>query len=213
LAVDADDPVGRFRTHAAAAIRVPALAAAAAREAAIWYYAWPRRLAPHVPEGSRAFSVHRRSGAAALMFVLAALAVVEAATVHLVLRRWSAAAAWTITFASLYGAVWLIGMARALALRPILADASGVTLRAALLRSVRIAAEDIAEVRPPKRPPARAEPHYLSFVVLGKPTLIIKLKRPAVIADATGRPAGVTHIGVAPDDAPGFVRWWQEATR
>ena len=100
------------RMEAAALETVPSrrLAAVLASELAVFYYAFAAwRRAPHVPTGARAFSVHQQSGVAALFGVLAGVSVMEAALVHLIVMRWSAAAAWVLTALSGYGAVWLIG--------------------------------------------------------------------------------------------------------
>lgn len=57
-------------------------------------------------------------GQADLFSILPIACTLEIIPVHLLLRHWSSALAWTATFLSTCSAVWLIGVARAFRLRP-----------------------------------------------------------------------------------------------
>ena len=91
-----------------------------------------------VPAGARAFSIHEQSGVAALFGVLAGVSVMEAALVHLVVMRWSVAAAWGLTALSGYGTVWLTAMARAFVLRPVLVEGGELVVRGGMMWTVRV---------------------------------------------------------------------------
>src|SRR6185295_1564896 len=123
------------------------LAAVLASELAVFYYAFAAwRRAPHVPAGTRAFPVHEQSGVAALFGVLAGVSVMEAALVHLIVMRWSAAGAWILTALSSYGAVWLIAMARAFVLRPALVKDGELVVRGGMMWTVRVPIRIIAAI-------------------------------------------------------------------
>lgn len=90
------------------------------------------RSAPHVPAGATAYSVHRKSGAGAVLAALALASVGEAAGVHLLLAHWSPRAAWLATALSAWFVVWMVGDLRALELRPVLLQGSVLRVRIGL---------------------------------------------------------------------------------
>ena len=75
---------------------------------------------------------------AALFGVLAGVSVMEAGLVHLVVMRWSAAAAWGLTAISAYGTVWLVAMARAFVLRPVLVESGELVVRGGMMWTLRV---------------------------------------------------------------------------
>jgi len=143
------DPMERIHTAMREVLPVPAAARVGAVEAAVLYYAFAWRARPHVPAGARAFTAHQRSGIAAIFGFVAGVSVMEAVLVHLVVARWSVAAAWTLTALSIYGAIWLAAIARSFALRPVLVQGDAVSIRRGLLREVRVSRAQIAEVTEP----------------------------------------------------------------
>jgi hypothetical protein len=145
----ADDVLERMEAAALETVRSRRLAAVLASELAVFYYAFAAwRRAPHVPTGARAFSVHEQSGVAALFGVLAGVSVMEAALVHLIVMRWSTPAAWILTALSSYGAVWLIAMARAFVLRPVLVEGGELVVRGGMMWTVRVPLRAIAAIEP-----------------------------------------------------------------
>ncbi len=85
-----DDPLvvlGRIMPETS----LPLAAAIVSSELAVFDYSllsWGRR--PHVPAGLRPFSVHQRGGATAILYVMAAMGLLETAVVHIVVQHWSA---------------------------------------------------------------------------------------------------------------------------
>lgn len=193
------------RLEAAALEIVPArrVAAVLATEIALFYYAffaWHRK--PETPAGARAFSIHQQSGVAALFGMLAGVGAMEAALVHLVVMRWSPAAAWVLTAVSAYGSVWLIGMSRAFALRPVLVIGREVLVRGGMMWTVRVPVEAIASIDftgefDLKVPPA------------SEPTLVIRLTEPLTAHGMYGMTRRVSRLGIGVDDPAGFMETYR----
>lgn len=138
-AIGAEDPVHVLQAVLAPVIPIPMIASLFAVELGVWYYAlFSWRAKPHVPSGAMSFSIHRRGTQADLLFVLAIATLVEVLPIHLLLSHWNAMAAWIITGLSLYGAVWLIGIARSIELRPLIIGADYLHLRYGLLFRLQI---------------------------------------------------------------------------
>jgi hypothetical protein len=182
---------------------VPArrVAAVLASELAVFYYAfasWGK--APHVPAGARAFSIHEQSGATALFGMLAGVSAIEAALVHLVVMRWSVAAAWVLTGFSVYGGIWLAAMARGFAMRPVLVEGGEVVARSGMMWTVRIPLEAIRAVEPGggtfdwKAPPA------------SEPNVVFRLAEPVTARGMYGLRRRISSVALAVDDRSGFVR-------
>lgn len=87
------DMLERFREVARDVFPARRAAEVIAFEIAVLYYAlfsWRRR----PEEASGAFTYHRKSGYGAMVFAFLVMILAEAIPVHILLMRWSAAAAW-----------------------------------------------------------------------------------------------------------------------
>jgi hypothetical protein len=191
------------RMEAAALETVPSrrLAAVLASELAVFYYcfaAWRRR--PHVPAGARAFSVHQESGAAALFGVLAGVSVMEAALVHLVVMRWSTAAAWGLTALSGYGTVWLIAQARAFVLRPVLVEEGELVVRGGMMWTARVPLGVVGTIGP------GGEKCDLRVPPASQPNVTLHLSERVTARGMYGMRRQVASIALAVDDRERFVR-------
>ena len=62
------------------------------------------------------FTIHEKSGAAMLFWLLALLTPLEAAAMHFILPR---TIAWILTALTLYSALWMIAVARSVSALPI----------------------------------------------------------------------------------------------
>ena len=177
------------------------LDAVIAGEVTMLYYAlasWRRR--PEIPDGARAFPIHERSGAAALFGALAAVSVMEAGLVHMVVMRWSTAAAWTLTALSLYGSLLLVAIARSLVLRPVLVTADEVVLRSGMLWTLRVPHSGVAAV---ERPGAPCE---LRMPLAAEPNLVLRLREPIVATGIYGLKRRVNAVAVSIDEPAEFER-------
>lgn len=196
------DPVAAVRATLADVLSLPGLVNLIATELGILYYAlfcW--RAQPSVVAGARAFTIHHRVGQAELFGTLPLVCLVEVLPVHLLLARWSATLAWTVTGASLYAAVWLLGLARAFRLRPVLVGQSGLLLRYGLLFQMWIPRETLARVRP-------AEPGDQSCAIPRnhQPRLCLELTQPLEAEGLFGLRRRLSIVAVTPDHEAAFTQ-------
>jgi hypothetical protein len=162
------------------------------------------RSAPHVPPRAVPFTVHRTSGAGAVLAALALASVAEAAGAHLLLAHWSPGAAWIATGLSAYALVWLVGDLRALALRPVLLEDGLLRVRIGLrwradvpLASIRAICAGPDPLR--HRSCAVASP-------LGGPNLYLHLDGPAVLEGPLGLRRRGESLGLRLDDPAALRR-------
>ena len=142
----AGDPVDLLRASLEPIL--PGAARFLAAELGIFYYAlFSWRAKPYVPPGAQSFSLHKKSGYADLLYIVAFASTMEIAPLHLLLRHWSPLAAWIATSLSLYGMIWLVGLARSLALRPVVVGPDYLDVKFGLLFRLRVPRESIAAVR------------------------------------------------------------------
>lgn len=195
------DPVEALRGAVASLIAVPFAANMLATELSILYYAFAWRARPQVPEGARAFTLHRRGGQQDILFAAAIGALFEIIPVHLLIHRWSAVAAWVATAVSLYGAVWLVGVARSLELRPVLVGPDCLDLRYGLLFRIRVSRGMIANV-------SRAVPEHAQGLVVprrAEPNVRVEFVAPVAAERLFGRRKMVTSVAVAADEVEDFI--------
>lgn len=201
------DPLVRLARMGEAFATAPWVGEVLATELAVIYYAglsWAR--APHVPPGSRAFSVHRRSGATMMYAVMAGMCVLETAILHVVIQHWSVRTAWFITSMDLYGTLCLVAAARAIALRPILVDDATITLRQSLWWTVNIDRAVVRDVQPFSGPrPSRKSQDTLVLASFTTPSVRLSLTETVVAHGPWGRRKSVMTIVAAIDDAAGFI--------
>ncbi len=91
------------------------------------------------------FSYHR--GVAPMLWVLFALAAVEAAVVHLLVALWSPIAALLLSLLSLSAMVWLVLFIRSLSRCPVLLGEGVLSWRCGGLRRVDVPLAQVAGVR------------------------------------------------------------------
>lgn len=200
----AADPLEQLRSAAFGLTRNDRAAGVFASEIGIFYYAlgsWRAR--PHVPAASSAFTHHRRSGQAGIVFTFLFLLAVEGCAVHYFLLGWSALAAWIFTIGTIYGALWLIADYRATVLRPVLVNEKSIMIRCGLRWTMNIPRARIIAIGR-ERPKAGKE--SLNLMLLGAPTHWITLSEPLLAHGMYGTLRRVLTIGLAPDEAEAFER-------
>jgi hypothetical protein len=194
------DIVERLTLAARELLGVPGAAAIVASELAVLWYAlgpWGRK--PHIPERARPFTIHQQTITAALFWALAGLSAVEAIVVHVVLRHWSRGLAWSITGLSGYATVWMVAVARSLALRPILLSDGELTVRCGILWSLRVPRSEIARVR-------RGEADGLFHLPpASQANVVLEFLRPVTARSLYGLKRQVNGVALALDDPEGFL--------
>jgi hypothetical protein len=185
------------------------VASALATEAAVFYYAlaaWKR--IPFAPAGSRAFSYHRRNAYAAILYAVVVAAVVEMGVVDLVVRARHVTAANVLFVVDVIAAIWLLGFARAVQLRPIVLTADALLIRNGLAASVAVPLADATIEFGRVRAPAKGTPRYLR-AAMGEPNALLTLRAPALVRRAYGRTRLVDRIGLVLDDPKTFEAAWR----
>ena len=129
----------------------------------------------------------------------AGISLMEAALMHLVLARWSSSLAWTLTGLSVYGAVWLVAVARSFALRPVLATDTELVVRAGLLWTVRVPRCSISCEDPGAICEIRLTP-------LGNPNVVLRLADPVRARGLYGRTRSVHALALSLDEPEAFRR-------
>lgn len=192
------DPVQPIRSMLASVIPFGTAARALAGELAVFYYAFAWRAKPHVPEGMRAFTLHKRGGAADLMMLIGIASLMEAAPVHLVIAHGSVKAAWIMTCLSLYGAVWALALGRSFALRPTLVGNGEILIRYGLLFSLRIPLGSIGRISNKATAGAVIIPSKMP------PALYLEFNRPLEAERLFGFTKTLNAIGLSADDPQGL---------
>jgi hypothetical protein len=195
------DVLERMQAVTLAFVRLPQLAAVAASEMAVSYYAfaaWRRK--PEVLPGMQAYSIHERSGTASLFGALAGISLVEVPLLHLVVMRWSITVAWILSAIGVYGAIWLAGMARALVLRPVLVGKGELVIRSGLLWTLRVPLDRIASIH---RGGGASD---LRLCPGGDPNVAVEFSEPVIAMGMFGIRRRVTRVALCIDDADGFER-------
>jgi hypothetical protein len=177
---------------------------ALATEVSIFYYAlasWRQK--PFVPSDATGFSYHKKNGYAGILYTLARMSLVEMVAIDFLIRVSHPTAANIVLALDLFAALWLLGFARAVQLRPILVTPKELRLRMGLQWSLDIPMSNIssAEYGRVKAPPKRT-PGYLRMTP--QPNVILTLREPMVARGIYGMKRTVQRIGLALDDVKAF---------
>ena len=195
------DVLARIETAAREIVPARRVAAILASEIAVFYYAFASwRKGPDAPAGSQGFSIHEQSGVSALFGLLAGVSVMEAGLVHLVVMRWSVVGAWALTGFSVYGMVWLIAMARAFAVRPVLVRGGELVARSGMMWTVRV---PLAAIRAMESGGAGYD---LKLPPACEPNVILRLAEPVTAHGMYGMTRRISSLALAVDDRGGLVR-------
>ena len=203
-----EDPVDSMRAALESVIPAPGIARLIGIELNILYYAlfcW--RAKAHVPADTRAFTLHKKSGQVELLYVIALASLMEVLPVHLLIGHWSRLGAWVATGMSLYGMVWLIGLAQSIGLRPVLIGPDGLDVRYGLLFRARVARDTIEGART-----AQASDAESAAVAprRSEPNVLIELRRAVDAEGLFGIRKPVRRIALAVDEEAEFRSALQE---
>ena len=149
------------------------------------------------------FTFHERSGWGAIAAGIAVVIAGEAIGVHLLVRQWSAVAAWILTALDVYGIVWLIDDYRALGSRRTTIDAAGLHVRYGKrwVADVPLAAIESIE---PIVGEWKRKPGVLKLAMLDDPRLLIRLRQPVQAIGLGVIKREVNAIAALPDDPERF---------
>jgi len=193
------DVVTRFRETALRVVGVRLLADVLTTEVMILYYAFcPRRAAP---VGERSFTLHHEAGYQVVLIALSMAVVVETFALHLLVRLWSAAAAYVLTGLSLYALAWLVGDFRAIVARPVRFTATHLLMRLGLRWEADIPLDRIGRVEILAQGTTKPPRGAFVAAVLGQPNVKVTLDAPVEAIGAYGRRRSFAELWLRVDDA------------
>lgn len=193
------DPAARFQSALAGILPFESAERALSGELTVLYYAFAWRARPHLPEGAAPFTFHKRSGFKDLLWGIALASLFEIPPVHLIVQRRSALAAWLLTAASVYGAIWLASLARSLDLRPGFIQNGQATVRFGLFFSLRFPASAVRAVS------AEAVPGAFRVGKGAEPNLWIEFSETLTAERMMGLRKPVRAISLTADEPDAFA--------
>jgi hypothetical protein len=176
-----------------------------ATEMSILYFAFAAwRRTPFTPTGARAFSAHQRDGRAGILYTIALISIVEVFVVDLVVRIHASQVANGLLVVGVAGAIWIVGFARAIQLRPTFIARDVVGLRNGLRHSLDVPRDLIASIELGRTPPpAKNTAGYLR-IAHGAPNITLIMREPIIARGSHGIARLVTRVDLTLDDPAAF---------
>ena len=138
-----------------------------------------------------------------VLYALVGISLVEMVAVDMIVRVHHPQAANVLLVLGLLTAVWLLGFARAVQMRPTLVTPSGLDIRMGLLWSIEVPRSAISSIDYGRlKAPARGAPAYLRLSP--QPNVLVTLREPLTAWGMYGSSRSVSQIGLTVDDVEGF---------
>lgn len=171
------------------------------------FFSW--RAKPDVPATAQSLSYEESSGATQLLPLLAFVLTIETAGVHLILHRWSPAAAWIVTALDVYALVWIAALWRSIYLRPILIEGGNLNLRLGYLFRARIGRDGIAAWKSPAGSLDSHKSGLFRNVRMADPQFLIDLRDPISMQGPFGIKRKISALALSVDDPAKLAEWLQ----
>jgi len=155
---------------------------------------------PEQPAGP-AYSLHRQSGFVALLSMLIAVSLVEAFVAHLLLVRFSPAAAWGLTALSLYSTLFLVAHGVSVTRRQISLQPEALVVRVGMIWNFsldRATIEAVERIR--ELDPADKNTLNTARLLLTPPNVRIRLNRPLRVTGLYGIQKTVQAVALVVDE-------------
>lgn len=201
----ASDFPERFETALVRVLGHLGVARILATEASVLRYGlagWGRAAA----RGEGVFSYHRKSGYGAIVGVFVWLILMETAGLHLLLSRWSPAAAWVLTGLTLYGVVFLLADYHAMRHRPLRIEDGELRLTVGLRWRLRLPLAEILEARVSGADPGPRQGLLAAAVLRGRHNVLLTLHRSHRAVGFYGLTRECERLALTVDDPEAFVR-------
>jgi hypothetical protein len=194
---DGPGPIDALAAGLVAAKVPPRVAAIIATDATVMWLGvtgWFRRRA------KTGFSLYRRGGWTAVIFVLLKLVAVETILVHMLIATQSVVAAWIVTGLSIYSGLWLAADLHVLRLYPLRVTADAIVAAVGIRWRITIPRDAIASITPVTSVPDGA---FNASVM--EPTLVVTLSRPIEIRGLFGIRRTASAIALSVDEPERFL--------
>ncbi len=198
------DPYERIAAAARTLAGAGRIADVIASEVSIfWYAIFGWRMKPSETRG-RVLTFHERNGWSTILVCIFVVIAAEGVGMHLLLlKTWSAYAAWAWTCMDLWAAMWLLGDYHALRLRRTFLDDDALHLRYGLRWSAVIPRENIASIEPIRE--WKKERGVLKIAILDEPRWRITFREPVMLHGIAGMRKTVHAIAMLPDQDDAFA--------
>ena len=145
-------------------------------EIAVFYYGfiyWKRKKL-----NENEYSYHKDSGTVTLLIAIILIVAIETLVLHILIEKWSAIAAWILTFLSIYSGIQLFGFLKSMYKRPISIENDKLFLRYGIMNEAIIDIKNIENIEvSTKTIELNKNTRKLSFLgELESHNVIIKLK-------------------------------------
>ncbi len=181
-----------------------------AAELGVWYYAlisWRKK--PSVEADDKSYSYHNAGGYMSVMLGLGLAFPVEIVAVHMLLSQWNATIAIVVTLLSVYAAVWLVGDARARALRPVVLGKDELRIECGIQMKGTISLSNIASVSC-HEPADIDKADKLNYGTFYQANVWIVMREPVEVRTLLGMKRPLA-IGLSLDDPKGFIQEFSQA--
>ena len=159
--------------------------------------------AHRVAGSAEPFHYHRQ--VAPMLWVLAALALVELGVIHLLLSHWSRAAAYVLDALSAAALVGLLALLVSVRSRPVLLGPDGLRIRAGLLIDTQLPLDEIAFAQSGYAPADYVTGSLLKANLLAQPNVLVLLRRDIDVPGPFGRIRRVHAVAFALDAPARFL--------
>jgi hypothetical protein len=185
------------------------LASIVSGEISVFYYSFFNWQKPVFD--NKNFSYHKKTGILMLIGVFIFMILVEATVFHLLLARWSAKAAWSLSAISLYAAIQAFGVARSISKRPIQIIGHRLIIRYGILAETTINLNDVLSVGMTNKPLIINEnSKYLSpFKKIEEPNIVIQVNKLHYIEGIYGSKKLFDTLLINVDEKESFVAQMQ----
>ena len=181
-----------------------------AAELGVWYYAlisWRKKSS--VEADDKTYSYHNAGGYMSVMLGLGLAFPVEIVAVHMFLSQWNATVAIVVTLLSVYAAVWLVGDARARALRPVVLGKDELRIECGIQMKGTISLSNIASVSC-HEPADIDKVDKLNYGTFYQANVWIVMHDPVEVRTLLGMKRPLA-IGLSLDDPKGFIQEFSQA--
>lgn len=153
------------------------------------------------------YTVHEKSGVAAMMGALMMATIAEATAVHLLLASWNYTVAIVLLLLSIYSFIFLIGYLVAIYKRPTIIENNQLTLRIGFVWYTVIDFDNIERVEVVKRIDEEDKSILnIASSILTSPNILITLKEPVTITWLYGMKKTSTKLAIFMDERDKFVK-------
>ncbi|MFT5779078.1 MAG: hypothetical protein ACI837_002035 [Crocinitomicaceae bacterium] len=176
-----------------------------ATEVSTLYYAFVQWKKPLPKENQ--FTYHEKSGSIAVFYAILLMIVPEAIAVHVLLGKWSLAAAWIFTILTIYSALQIFGFARSMNKRFIEINETTLYLRYGMMKTAKIPLDTIFSVETIKGDLKEKNIYRLAFLKeIESPNILLQLTSEATVTSLYGFKKKVKTIAFHVDQRVEFVQ-------